>query len=44
MRVVGCEPFIRETNAKIARRWLKKMENTMDDIPVPGDIRGGCAT
>jgi len=29
MREMGCEPYMGEYDAKIARRWIKKVEKTM---------------
>ena len=44
MREMGCEPFSGEQNAKVMRRWLRKVEKTMIQIKIPHDLQVDCAT
>jgi len=44
MREMGCEPYMGEQDAEIARRWIRKVENTMIQINIPEGLRVNCAT
>jgi hypothetical protein len=44
MREMGCEPYMGEQDAKIARRWIRKVEKTMIQISIPEGLRVNCAT
>jgi hypothetical protein len=35
MRKMGYEPFMWEQDAKIAKRWIKKVDKTMIQINIP---------
>jgi hypothetical protein len=37
MRKLGCEPFLGEQDAKIAGRWMRRVENTITHMKVPED-------
>jgi len=39
MREMGCEPYMGEQDAKIAGRWIKKVEKTMIQINIPVGLR-----
>jgi hypothetical protein len=44
MREMGCEPYMGEQDAKIARRWIRKVEKTMIQINILKGLRVKCAT
>jgi hypothetical protein len=44
MREMGCEPYMREQDAEIAWRWIRKVEKTMIQISIPEGLRVNCAT
>jgi len=44
MREMGCELYIGEQDAEIAKRWIKKLEKTIIHINIPEDLRVNCAT
>jgi len=39
MRELGCEPFLGEPDAEIAGRWLRTIEDTLDQMRVTEDLR-----
>jgi uncharacterized metal-binding protein len=39
MRELECKPFLGEPDAEIARRWLRTIEDTMDQIQVTKGMR-----
>jgi len=41
---MGCEPYIGEQDAKIAGRWIRKVEKTVIQISIPEGLRVNCAT
>jgi len=43
MRELGCEPFLGEPNAEIAGRWLRTIEDTLDQMQVTEGLRVNCA-
>ncbi|XP_052302021.1 uncharacterized protein LOC112323659 [Populus trichocarpa] len=44
MREMGCEPYMREQDAEITGRWIRKVEKTMIQISIPEGLRVNCAT
>lgn len=44
MREMGCELYMGEQDAEIAKRWIKKLEKTIIHINIPEDLRVICAT
>jgi hypothetical protein len=44
MREMGCEPYMREQDAEIAGRWIRKVEKTMIQISIPEGLRVNYAT
>jgi len=44
MREMGCEPYMGEQDAEMARRWIRKVEKTMIQIRIPKDLKVNCAT
>jgi hypothetical protein len=44
MREMGCEPYSGEQDAKVAGRWIRKVEKTMIQIKITHDLRVDCAT
>ncbi|XP_073267141.1 uncharacterized protein [Populus alba] len=44
MREMGCEPYMGEQDAKIAGRWIRKVENTMIQISILEGLRVNYAT
>jgi hypothetical protein len=44
MREMGCEPYMGEQDAEIARRWIRKVENTMIQINIPKGLKVNCAS
>jgi hypothetical protein len=41
---MGCEPYMGEQDAEMARRWIRKVEKTMIQIRIPKDLKVNCAT
>ena len=39
IREIGCEPYMGEQDAEIARKWIKKVEKTMIQISTPEGLR-----
>jgi hypothetical protein len=44
MRELGCKPYIKEQDAKIVGRWIRKVEKTMIQINIPEGLQVYCAT
>jgi hypothetical protein len=44
MRELGCDSFSGEPDAEIAGRWLRTIEDVMEQIRVTEDLRVNCAT
>jgi len=44
IRELGCKPYMREQDAEIAGRWIKKVEKTMIQINIPEGLQVNCAT
>lgn len=44
IREIGCEPFLGEQDAKIAARWIQKMEKILNHITVLEELYVDCAT
>lgn len=44
MREMGCEPFLGEQDAEVARRWIRKVEITLIQVEVPEELRMDCVT
>jgi hypothetical protein len=44
MREMGCEFFFGEADAEVAVRWLRKVEDTLEEIQVAQELRVRCAT
>jgi hypothetical protein len=43
MRELGCEQYDCEQDVELARRWIRKVDETFGEIEVPADIRVRCA-
>jgi len=43
IRELGCEPFLSEPDAEIVGRWLRIIEDTLDQMHVTGGLRVNCA-
>ena len=43
MRELRCEPFLGELDAEIAGRWLRTIEDTLDQMQVTEGLRVNCA-
>jgi hypothetical protein len=43
MRELGCGPFLGEPDAEIAGRWLRIIEDTLDQMQVIEGLRVNCA-
>ena len=41
---MGCEPCMGEQDAKIAGRWIRKVEKNMIQISIPEGLRVHCET
>jgi len=44
MREMGCEPCMRDQDAKVVSRWIKKMKKTLIQIKVPNELRADYTT
>jgi hypothetical protein len=44
MRELGCDSFSGEPDAEIAGRWLRTVEDIMEQIRVTEDLRVNCVT
>jgi len=44
MREIGCVPFLEKENAEIVGYWLRKMEQSLTQIPIPGNVQVSCVT
>jgi hypothetical protein len=44
MREMGCEFFFGEADAEVVVRWLRKVEDTLEEIQVVQELRERCAT
>jgi hypothetical protein len=42
MRELGCEPFLGEPDAEIAGRWLRTIEDTLDQMQVTEGLQVNC--
>lgn len=36
---MGCEPFLREEDVEIVERWIRKVENTINQDFMPNGFR-----
>jgi hypothetical protein len=44
IKEMGYEPYMREEDAEIAGRWIRKVEKTMIQISIPEGLKVNCAT
>jgi hypothetical protein len=42
MREMGCTPYLGEEEAEISGRWLRKVDESLFQIPVPKDMQVNC--
>jgi hypothetical protein len=44
MREMGCGPCMRDQDAKVVSRWIKKIKKTLIQIKVPNELRADYTT
>jgi len=44
MREIGCVPFLGKKNAEIAEYWLRKVEQSLTQIPILENVQVSCVT